>query len=95
MWYIGPLLFWADAESACEFLILTVTCLPKMVREPSFLARVKRAFGVTSQSSIRLDKDSDLGTGSSYNPGATPQQPPDGNYELRDDFSSDNPKTES
>ncbi|KAK7543209.1 hypothetical protein IWX49DRAFT_600651 [Phyllosticta citricarpa] len=32
MYYIGPLLFWACAEMTCGFLILSVPCLPKIIR---------------------------------------------------------------
>ncbi|KAK8162013.1 hypothetical protein IWX90DRAFT_515640 [Phyllosticta citrichinensis] len=32
MYYIGPLLFWACAEMTCGFLILSVPCLPKIIK---------------------------------------------------------------
>ncbi|KAK1783185.1 hypothetical protein QBC45DRAFT_447946 [Copromyces sp. CBS 386.78] len=51
MYFIGPLLFWADAEMTCGFFIFCIPCLPKLIKESSLSATVKSMLGLSSNKS--------------------------------------------
>ncbi|CAJ2511129.1 Uu.00g067540.m01.CDS01 [Anthostomella pinea] len=48
MYFIGPLLFWACAEMTCGFFILSVPCLPSVIKESGLLRRIMAVLGINS-----------------------------------------------
>ncbi|KAF5525904.1 hypothetical protein CGCA056_v003876 [Colletotrichum aenigma] len=85
MFFIGPLLFWACAEMTCGFFILSVPCLPKIIRESGLPRKVKSALGI----SVKTTKPSDQKS-SDYATSSTPQLSKSGlhadsYYKMRDD----------
>lgn len=59
MYFIGPLLFWACAEMTCGFFILSVPCLPNLVKHSSIPSRVKSVLGFSrGTKSSRAGSDS-------------------------------------
>ncbi|KAH7146125.1 hypothetical protein EDB81DRAFT_651229 [Dactylonectria macrodidyma] len=85
MWYIGPLLFWACAEMTCGFFILSVTCIPRIVAESGFSAKVKRALGISVKSSNPPNENSDFGPRSGSNQPAKSGKSSDNYYKLDED----------
>ncbi|KAB2569228.1 hypothetical protein DBV05_g12097 [Lasiodiplodia theobromae] len=49
MYLIGPLLFWACAEMTCGFFVLSIPCLPKIVKESPLPRNLKKALGLSSK----------------------------------------------
>ncbi|EQB58540.1 hypothetical protein CGLO_01210 [Colletotrichum gloeosporioides Cg-14] len=85
MYFIGPLLFWACAEMTCGFFILSVPCLPKVIRESGLPRKVKSALGISVKTTNPSDQKS-----SDYATGSTPQRSKSGlhadsYYKMRDD----------
>lgn len=50
----GPVLLWAQAETACGFFTATVPLLPRVLRETAWLSRV---FGTRRQSTLLGDNE--------------------------------------
>ncbi|KAF4491189.1 hypothetical protein CGGC5_v002569 [Colletotrichum fructicola Nara gc5] len=85
MYFIGPLLFWACAEMTCGFFILSVPCLPKIIRESGLPRKMKSALGISVKTTNPSDQKS-----SDYATGSTPQRSKSGlhadsYYKMRDD----------
>ncbi|KAF4835455.1 hypothetical protein CGCSCA4_v012628 [Colletotrichum siamense] len=85
MYFIGPLLFWACAEMTCGFFILSVPCLPKIIRESGLPRKVKSALGISVKTTNPSDQKS-----SDYATVSTPQRSKSGlhadsYYKMRDD----------
>ncbi|CAI0648515.1 unnamed protein product [Colletotrichum noveboracense] len=85
MYFIGPLLFWACAEMTCGFFILSVPCLPRIIRESGLPRKVKSALGISVKTTSPSDQKS-----SDYATGSTPQRSKSGlhadsYYKMRDD----------
>jgi hypothetical protein len=59
MWYIGPLLFWVCGEMTCGFFILSVTTLPRIAAEIRLASRLRRALGISVESSDPSNPNAD------------------------------------
>lgn len=64
IYYIGPIGLWGTAEMTCGFFIVCVPCIPKTLKESGTLRKIKRAFGMTTQTTNVNSKDRYM-TGSS------------------------------
>ncbi|KAH0436387.1 hypothetical protein CcaCcLH18_04407 [Colletotrichum camelliae] len=86
MYFIGPLLFWACAEMTCGFFILSVPCLPKIIRESGLPRKVKSALGISVKTTNPSDqKSSGYATGSTPNQRSKSGLHADSYYKMRDD----------
>ncbi|GME48407.1 60s ribosomal protein l36 [Neofusicoccum parvum] len=87
MYYIGPLLFWACAEMTCGFFILSVPCLPKIVKESSLPRAIKRALGLSVKSTTGPSNGTPSGSGSHHlsRPSKSGIAAADSYYKIRED----------
>ena len=65
MYYIGPLLFWACAEMTCGFFILSVPCIPAILKEHGISPKIRKALGLSSKSSPNITEPDSKAYGSS------------------------------
>ncbi|KAJ6031692.1 Serine hydrolase FSH [Penicillium herquei] len=48
VWTLAPLAFWATAEMTCGFFIVSLPCIPKILKETGAADRLKKMFGVSA-----------------------------------------------
>ncbi|KAJ5725082.1 Serine hydrolase FSH [Penicillium malachiteum] len=48
IWTLAPLAFWATAEMTCGFFIVSLPCIPKILKETGAADRLKKMFGVSA-----------------------------------------------
>ncbi|CAI7633259.1 unnamed protein product [Penicillium glandicola] len=60
IWTLAPLAFWATAEMTCGFFIVSLPCIPKILKETGVGVKMKRIFGMsTSGNSSKRTWDSE------------------------------------
>lgn len=48
VWTLAPLAFWAAAEMTCGFFIVSLPCIPKILKDTGAGAKIKRALGMST-----------------------------------------------
>jgi hypothetical protein len=50
VWTLAPLAFWAAAEMTCGFFIVSLPCIPKILKDTGAGVKIKRALGMSTSS---------------------------------------------
>lgn len=82
MYFIGPLLFWACAEMTCGFFILSVPCLPSILKEAKLPTMIKSILSLSSKSSSNPENPSSLITFGGSNEAKTRPRAADPYYQV-------------
>lgn len=63
VWTLPPLAFWALAEMTCGFFIVSLPCIPKILKETGAGSKIKRSLGISSGGNTSKQQWESGGTG--------------------------------